>query len=183
MIPKALEELLGVGGLAGLGPEARPGRADLEGIEASMDAIVSAAGKSMSGRDAACLRGLVLVWHDHLDEAHALVQDLPGGDAAWVHGIVHRREPDYSNARYWFQRVGGHPSLEGLAGEAAGLLAGHTAVPYRLIRDGVWDPFAFVEAVSAAVRRGGEGELTALLRALQGLEVRVLAAHLTRGWG
>lgn len=179
MIPKALEELLDSGGLAGLGPEARPGRSGLDRIEASMDAIVSAAG--MSDRDAACLRGLVLVWHDYLDEAHALVQDLPGGDAAWVHGIVHRREPDYSNARYWFQRVGGHPALEGLAGEAAGVLAGHTAVPYRLIRDGIWDPFAFVEAVSAAVRRGGEGELTTLLRDLQRLEVRVLAAHLTRG--
>ncbi len=40
-----------------------------------------------------------------LDEAHAIVQGDPSPEAAYLHGIVHRREEDFSNARYWFSRA------------------------------------------------------------------------------
>jgi hypothetical protein len=38
--------------------------------------------------------------------AHALVQDAPGADAAWVHAHLHRIEGDLGNARYWYRQAG-----------------------------------------------------------------------------
>ncbi len=40
------------------------------------------------------------------DGAHALVQDDPSADAAWVHAHLHRVEGDLSNAGYWYRRAG-----------------------------------------------------------------------------
>jgi hypothetical protein len=43
-----------------------------------------------------CLAGLWLL-HDFLDEAHAVSQDIGTVEGSYWHGIMHRREPDYSN--------------------------------------------------------------------------------------
>jgi len=40
------------------------------------------------------------------DQAHRLVQDDPGADAAWVHAYLHRVEGDLGNAGYWYRRAG-----------------------------------------------------------------------------
>lgn len=161
-----------------LGPRARDGALSMD--EASACAAELCRSARVTGRSAECLRALVLLWHDHLEAAHGLVQDLPGAEAAFVHGILHRREPDYSNARYWFHRVGAHPVLEPLADAAAPLLAAHPALPFRLIRDGRWDPFAFIDAVSVACRGPGQGGQVGLLRLLQREETVALARHLVR---
>src|SRR5205823_11683753 len=54
-----------------------------------------------------CLAGLWL-YHDFLDESHTLSQEIYTTTGSYWHGLMHRREPDYSNAKYWFQRVGDH---------------------------------------------------------------------------
>jgi hypothetical protein len=69
----------------------------------------------------ACLAGLWL-YHDFLDESHAVSQDLPSPEGSFWHAVMHRREPDPSNSKYWWRRVGSHPVLV------------------------EWDPFAFVDA-------------------------------------
>lgn len=43
------------------------------------------------------------------DAAHQIVQGESGGDAAWVHAYLHRREGDLSNARYWYRRAEREP--------------------------------------------------------------------------
>ncbi len=171
-----IEELLATAEPAGLGPEVRPGVRSAGEIQSVFEEAGLATG--LVGSRLACLHGLVLLWHDHLDEAHGVVQDLSGPDAAWVHGIMHRREPDYSNARYWFHRVGRHEAFEPLAETAAPLLAARAALPYRLIRDGTWDPMAFIDAVSAVVRPGADPDVTGLIVELQRVETVVLARHL-----
>ena len=40
------------------------------------------------------------------DGAHAIVQDDPSPEAAWVHAHLHRVEGDLANARYWYRRAG-----------------------------------------------------------------------------
>jgi len=40
------------------------------------------------------------------DKAHAIAQDDPGMDAAWVHAYLHRVEGDLGNASYWYRRAG-----------------------------------------------------------------------------
>ena len=40
------------------------------------------------------------------DEAHKIVQDEAGVDAAWVHAYLHRVEGDLGNAGYWYCQAG-----------------------------------------------------------------------------
>lgn len=39
------------------------------------------------------------------DGAHAIVQDDPSADAAWIHAHLHRIEGDLGNAAYWYRRA------------------------------------------------------------------------------
>lgn len=49
------------------------------------------------------------LYHNFLDESHAISQSIATPTGSLLHGIMHRREEDYSNAKYWFARVGRHP--------------------------------------------------------------------------
>jgi hypothetical protein len=40
------------------------------------------------------------------DQAHKIVQDEAGKDAAWVHAYLHRVEGDLGNAGYWYRQAG-----------------------------------------------------------------------------
>ncbi|MEM8864300.1 MAG: hypothetical protein AAGF31_01995, partial [Planctomycetota bacterium] len=86
----------------------------------------------------ACVAGVWLL-HDFLNESHLISQSLDTAEGSFWHGIMHRREGDFSNAKYWFRRVGDHPVLGRLAEEF-----------------GEWDPFAFVDQCEAAVRGTGD---------------------------
>jgi hypothetical protein len=104
--------------------------------------------------DVVALKAGLLQLHDDLDESHNLSQSVQGeghqqaGD--YWHAIMHRREPDYSNAKYWFRRVGRNPVYSALADRAGGLLSQcqSPAAPSwkkRLRAANGWDPFAFVD--------------------------------------
>jgi hypothetical protein len=109
----------------------------------------------------ACLAGLWL-YHDFLDESHAISQDIATADGSFWHAIMHRREPDAWNSKYWWRRVGNHPVFAQLAGEAARL--GWRA----------WDPAAFVDACEQ--ERGSGSEREELLRTVQRVERELLFA-------
>jgi hypothetical protein len=105
-------------------------------------------------RDAAnaCRAGLWLAF-GFLDESHAVSQELPTREGSYWHALMHRREPDAGNAKYWFRKVGAHPVYAMLSGEAAKL--GWRA----------WDAAAFVDECEAHRGTGGEREM--LLREAQ----------------
>lgn len=48
--------------------------------------------------------GAMWLWHDFLDEAHKISQDIDSAEGSWLHAIVHRREGDFSNSKYWYAR-------------------------------------------------------------------------------
>lgn len=118
-------------------------------------------------RDAA-LSGLWL-YFDELDEAHTIAQDINSAEGSYWHGIMHRREPDASNAAYWFRRVGAHPIFPELA-KAANELDGSAAFT-RKAR--IWDPFAFIDFCdNARIKPGSQEEK--LARQVQLLEWQLL---------
>ena len=41
-----------------------------------------------------------------LDQSHSISQDLHTPLGSYLHGIMHRREHDFSNANYWFRQAG-----------------------------------------------------------------------------
>ncbi len=111
----------------------------------------------------ACLAGLWL-YHDFLDESHTIGQDVATTTGSYWHGLMHRREPDASNAAYWFRRVGQHPIFAPLAEEAR-------ALGLRLAPGG-WDPFAFIDLCEK--HRGTGSAEEDLLRRIQRREWELL---------
>jgi hypothetical protein len=62
------------------------------------------------------LCGGVLYAADCLGKAHELFQNSDSFEGAYWHGMLHRREGDFSNALYWIRRAGRVPALGGMAG-------------------------------------------------------------------
>ena len=142
---------------------------------ASLDVRHIVAENPLVDRDMAtcCIAGLWLL-HDFLDESHAISQGIPNQSGSFWHGIMHRRERDYSNAKYWFRRVGDHPTFSRLCREVREL-AGIGAVDKRwrfLAEQERWDPFAFVDACEAAI--GSAGPAEALCRQVAQCEWQIL---------
>lgn len=51
---------------------------------------------------------LQALWHDARGDwgrAHRIAMDAKGGDGAWVHAYLHRKEGDLDNARYWYRKA------------------------------------------------------------------------------
>ena len=151
-------QAIDTGDLPGLGPEVRSSAQTSAALGQAVDAL------GLGGAAAGLAKAAALLWHDHLDESHTVSQDIGSTDGSFLHGIMHRREPDYSNAKYWFHRVGDHPCFPALASAATDYLdaAGDEALTKRLAPGGHWDPFAFVDAVEAAVHYGNPGEIESL---------------------
>jgi hypothetical protein len=148
----------------GLGPEVRA-----EAWDAGRVATAAAAlGAGLPKRQTELLHACLLLWHDRLDAAHRLVQEHEGDrDADCLHAIMHRREPDESNSRYWWKRVGQHPLATELASEAIRLGIADLNGPGETFRP---------QEMSSACCRGTLPE--AALRDLQACELRRMALRL-----
>ena len=106
-----------------------------------------------------CQAGLWLLVGD-LNASHTLSQDITTPDGSFWHGIMHRREGDYENAKYWFRRVGSHPVLEELSQEISALQArdAHASLLWSELRDARRVAPALVDAC-----RHGETETLQLI--------------------
>ena len=166
---EAFLKAIDTGDLPALGPEQRASAKPIAALGQAVDAL------GLSSSTANLARSAALLWHDHLDASHDISQDLPSADGSFLHGIMHRRELDYPNAKYWFRRAGDHPCYPALAGQVAAYLGvtGNEALAKRLVPGGQWDPFAFVDAVEAAMQNGQHVDA---LQNVQRLEFESLAA-------
>ncbi len=121
----------------------------------------------------ACCSALWL-YHNYLDHSHRISQQIPTVEGSFWHGIMHRREGDFGNSKYWFRRVGRHPVFEPLA-QAARELA--TQLPtddqseyLKSLQS--WDPFAWIDLCQAVVE--GESLSEQLCLAIQRREWELL---------
>jgi hypothetical protein len=108
----------------------------------------------------AMLAGLWL-WHDWLDSSH-------------------RREGDFSNAKYWYARCTSHPVLQTMTPFVNDILHPLPAdKSYLRLTQGGWNPNAFVDLAEELHRRPSDPRHGVAV-ALQKLEWRLLFDHCTR---
>ena len=167
-------------GLADLGPGPRPGVES----EAALNGRLrqNAEWTKLQTERQELVQALILLWHDHLDSAHTIAQSVENPDGAFVHGIMHRREPDYGNATYWFRRVGRHGAFLELAKRVSDMLnsSGDMELRRALLPQEQWDPFGFVNACEHVADRPQSETDRRRLREIQRIEFDVLLWWLTR---
>jgi hypothetical protein len=161
-----------------LGPARRAGTLSETELVVAMSPIL--AGAKVSAINGELIRALLLLWHDHLDASHSISQGIENADASFIHAIMHRREPDAGNSKYWWRRVGNHPAFPEIARGADELLRSRGAgdLAKRLLPGGVWDANAFVDACDAALSLPESDPQGKLLREIQRIETQVLLEHL-----
>jgi len=152
--------------LPSLGPQTRKASLSIEKCETKITEALQNADANESSEK--LILSAALLWHDHLDDSHAISQSIHSPDGSYLHGIMHRREPDYPNAKYWFHKVGNHPAYIQLKERTKTLLANSTVSG---LTRGKWDPFAMVDAVSQAKHGTNEYEL---LQKVQQTELQIL---------
>ena len=92
-----------------------------------------------------CVAGLWLI-AGHLDECHSIAQAIETPDGSYWHAIMHRREGDYSNSKYWYRRAGDHPIFPKIFEVSKKIGGFHFAGIQN------WDPFRFVDFCERAAK-------------------------------
>ncbi len=140
--------------------------------------------------DEVALRAGLLQIHDFLDESHEHAQSIEGegrhrnGD--YWHAIMHRREPDYGNAKYWYARVGQHPVFPQLAEWTRSALtklmskANTTEWQQRLGTSSKWNAKAFVDICEECADLEDRNPLIAIAGMIQSMEMQLLLEYTCR---
>jgi hypothetical protein len=134
--------------------------------DAALDREIAALGATSDAERA--VRSALHLWNDSLSAAHELAQEIHTPTGSYLHGVMHRREPDYGNSKYWFRRVGAHPLFPEVRKAALGLL------PDLVGQDRDWDPFRLVDWCE---RASSDPALESSLRPVQAAELALLARH------
>lgn len=98
--------------------------------------------RALTGIDVPAIAAGIWLYVDDLDRSHRISQSLSDATGAFWHGIMHRREGDFWNAKYWFRQAGRHPAMARIA---------------------KYDPVRFVDEV-AENHRENPAELVAMQR-------------------
>ena len=130
--------------------------------------------------DTISIRAGLLLLNDCFDASHSLSQSMEGHqNADYWHAILHRREPDYGNAKYWFRQVGRHANFAELAQQVTTMIsraAGSLETKLRrwlprLVTASGWEPFAFVDLCEVAE---SDAELRSWCEEVQFVEMLLL---------
>ncbi len=169
--------------LAPAGPLAGEGLERLRAVSAE-----ELLGGPVASREFAdCVRSALFLYFSAIDESHTISQSIGSATGSFLHGIMHRQEPDFPNSKYWFRRVGRHelfPVLREAAIEHSRSTGDAPAERLALAIESraEWDPFGFVDQCEA-VERGRDAELEGALMNVQRVEWGVVFEYCLRRAG
>ena len=132
------------------------------------------------------VKSALLLWNDALDDSHDISQGVRSKTGSYWHGIMHRREPDYSNSKYWFARVGSHPIFPALRARVLEILKADTGQCAQLARyaeaieqNDNWDAPQFIDWCQDAAGHA-DGEVVEFLQTVQVEEIKLLLDYSCR---
>ena len=160
-----LKPLFDTSTLPELGPTRRPEAFPVKKILEITDNFFATT--KLSENNSEKIRSASLLWHDHLEESHEISQGLHDADGSFLHAIMHRREPDYPNAKYWFNRTGDHPSYPEIHKRIEAIPSGNDLLGKSIN----WNAIEMVDAVCRAQPSSQEYYL---FQQIQQIEIEVL---------
>jgi len=115
-----------------------------------------------------CIRSLLFLLAGGMEQAHRIVQELSTSNAAYIHGMIHRIDDDFDNARYWFRRAGTGPATAEMYRRVA-------ANSLTVASHPIWDPIRITDMLEAS----RTGSVTDELRTILTIEFEVLLQFLS----
>ena len=123
------------------------------------------------GAPVGLIRAGLFYYHNALPDGHQEAAEDEGDVAAYWHGMIHRREGDFENARYWMRRAGEQPGFREMQARAS------DAAPH-MARQSNWDPFLFTHLCEQY--KYGETEYKKEIGQLQRVEFAVMFDYVWR---
>jgi hypothetical protein len=174
--PAAIELLrqLRTDTLADLGPVSRLGTLTASQISDLVTAHIKT--HSLGSIEGRLLESLGLLWHDHLDLSHQISQEIKTVEGSYVHGMMHRREPDYWNSKYWFRNAGALTTAAKIGEQIHAVLGADNSTSKAVVTENaLYSPSNFVDACESASTNSSE---PSDLKKIQEIEFEVLIDHL-----
>jgi len=114
-----------------------------------------------------------LLWYDYLEPAHQLAQDERTPEFNYFHAIVHRREGDFFNSRFWLRQIDNrHIAMIDIAKEVRTFLneKGELQLLDEIVKDDGWLSLEFLEEVMKASKLERTSPQVKLLTQIQTIE-------------
>jgi hypothetical protein len=124
------------------------------------------------------------IWNESLELSHSISQEIMTPTGSYWHGLMHRMEGDFSNAKYWFTDARHHPistqlvtCLRSYLSEQHVTDLDHDTLRNKLevlVSSPEWNPSVFVDAVELQLMHVQDPRAEEWLRRIQHFEVKLL---------
>lgn len=162
-LTSAIKNLFYTKSLPSLGPEKRPDALNLDSCQTKIQRALKSADKHQKK----LVQSALLLWHDHLEDSHNISQSIDSSDGSFLHSLMHRREPDYPNAKYWINRTGTHKAYPEITRRAQVLLKNTS---HENFFHSGWSAIGMVDAVEKSAQNTN---IYSILQELQQVEMEV----------
>ena len=148
-------------------------------IDQSLSSEIKALDLSNHSNEArGCIKAGLLEWNDDIHASHDICQDIYSKTGSYWHGIMHRREPDYGNAKYWYYKFPEYPTFDQLLSFALNQddVGDEEIISFKESLGSSWDPFNFIDLCNKAECAKNDN-LSAFCEAIQKEEIILLLSH------